>query len=75
MLVAEGTIVLKFFLHISKEEQEERLIEREQDVTKAWKLNAGDWVERRNWDAYQEAYAEAISATSSCVGHVTTCIL
>ena len=65
MLAAEGTVVLKFFLHISKDEQEERLIEREQDVAKAWKLNAGDWIERRNWDAYQQAYADAISATST----------
>ncbi len=56
-----GTIVMKFFLHISREEQEERLLEREQDVTKAWKLSAGDWKERTHWDAYMAAYEDALS--------------
>jgi PPK2 family polyphosphate:nucleotide phosphotransferase len=65
LLAASGTIVLKFFLHISKEEQEQRLREREQDVTKAWKLSAGDWRERERWDAYQEAYEEALSRCST----------
>jgi PPK2 family polyphosphate:nucleotide phosphotransferase len=65
LLVDEGTIVLKFFLHISREEQEERLLAREQDVTKAWKLNAGDWAERRLWDDYQHAYADALAHCST----------
>jgi PPK2 family polyphosphate:nucleotide phosphotransferase len=60
MLVASGTIVLKVFLNISKDEQEERLHEREGDPNAAWKLSAGDWKEREFWDAYQEAYSEAI---------------
>jgi PPK2 family polyphosphate:nucleotide phosphotransferase len=60
LLADTNTIILKFFLHISKDEQEQRLLEREQDITKAWKLSAGDWREREHWDAYQNAYADAI---------------
>lgn len=60
MLAANRTIILKFFLHISKEEQEERLLAREEEVTKAWKLSVGDWKERRLWDDYQQAYADAL---------------
>ncbi len=65
LLTESKTIVVKFFLHISKEEQEERLRAREADVTKAWKLSAGDWEERAYWDAYQGAYAEALSRCST----------
>ena len=65
LLVENNTIVVKFFLHISKEEQEERLHAREEEVTKAWKLAAGDWEERAYWDDYQEAYAEALSRCST----------
>ena len=65
LLAATGTIILKFFLHITKEEQEERLLEREQDPTKAWKLNATDWRERARWDAYQQAYEDAINRCST----------
>lgn len=65
LLVANGTLVLKCFLHISKEEQEERLLARERDVAKAWKLNAGDWVDRRLWDAYRVAYEDALDATAT----------
>lgn len=61
LLSDTNTIVLKFFLHISKEEQEERLLEREQEVAKAWKLSAGDWRERGYWDDYQKAYEEALT--------------
>lgn len=60
LLVESNTIVLKFFLHISKEEQAERLLAREREVEKAWKLAIGDWMERQSWDAYMEAYSEAI---------------
>ncbi|MBS1723419.1 MAG: polyphosphate kinase 2 family protein [Armatimonadetes bacterium] len=60
LLVENSTIVLKFFLHISKEEQEQRLLEREQEVEKAWKLSAGDWKEREHWLDYQAAYEAAI---------------
>ena len=65
MLAASGTLILKFFLHISKEEQEKRLMEREQDPTKAWKLSASDWRERQYWDDYQRAYEDAISNCST----------
>lgn len=60
-LVHSGTIVLKFFLHISTEEQERRLYERERDDRKAWKLNLGDWRERTYWSEYTKAYQDAIS--------------
>ncbi len=60
LLATNRTIVLKFFLHISKKEQEERLLAREQEVEKSWKLSVGDWKEREFWDAYQDAYGEAI---------------
>ena len=65
MLVEEGTIILKFFLHISKDEQKARLQDRLNDKTKNWKFNPGDLVARGKWDEYQRVYAEAINATSS----------
>jgi PPK2 family polyphosphate:nucleotide phosphotransferase len=65
LLTASGTIILKVFLHISKDEQEERLLDREKEVEKSWKLSAGDWKERTRWDDYQEAYAEAIRRTAT----------
>jgi len=65
ILASNNTIVLKFYLHISKEEQEERLLEREQDVTKAWKLSAGDWREREHWDDYIAAYRDVLQRCST----------
>ncbi len=65
MLVEEGTIILKFFLHISKDEQKERLQERLDDSAKNWKFNLGDLTAREKWDDYQRVYEEAINATSS----------
>ena len=65
LLAEHGTIVLKYFLHISREEQEERLLEREHAVGTAWKLNANDWKERSRWDEYTEAYEDAISKTAA----------
>lgn len=59
LLADNRTIICKFYLHISKKEQEERLIEREQDVTKAWKLAAADWRERERWDEYARAYEDS----------------
>lgn len=67
LLVSTGTIVFKFFLHISKDEQEKRLLAREQDVEKAWKLSAGDWKEREYWDDYAAAYEDALSRCSTDV--------
>jgi PPK2 family polyphosphate:nucleotide phosphotransferase len=65
LLANNGTIILKFFLYISKDEQERRLLAREQDKEKAWKLSASDWAERKYWDAYQEAYEDALSKCST----------
>jgi PPK2 family polyphosphate:nucleotide phosphotransferase len=65
LLAEHGAIILKFFLHITKKEQKERLLEREQSPDTAWKLNPNDWVERDYWDDYTEAYEEAISRTAA----------
>jgi PPK2 family polyphosphate:nucleotide phosphotransferase len=65
LLTESRTMVAKFFLHISKEEQEERLLARQEDVEKFWKLSVGDWEERQRWDAYMEAYQAAIDATAT----------
>lgn len=60
-----GTLVLKFFLHVSKKEQKKRFLERIDNNTKNWKFAVGDLKERANWDAYQNAYADMLSNTSS----------
>jgi PPK2 family polyphosphate:nucleotide phosphotransferase len=60
-----GTIILKFFLHVSKKEQKKRFLERIDDPTKNWKFSTGDLKERAYWDKYQKAYEEALSATST----------
>lgn len=65
LLADSGTLVLKFWLHISKAEQERRLLEREADPRAAWKLNSGDWIERERWKEYLDAYGEAIGATAA----------
>lgn len=65
LLADAGTIVLKFYLHISKSEQERRLLEREQDATKYWKLSAGDWREREHWNDYARAYEDALNRCSA----------
>lgn len=65
LLAEHATIVLKYFLHITKEEQEQRLIEREKQPQTAWKLNPNDWKERECWDQYTEAYEDVISRTAA----------
>ena len=65
LLTDSDTIVLKLYLHISKAEQKERLLAREADPTKAWKLNPGDWKERELWDATTEAYEDALTNCST----------
>lgn len=65
LLANSGTILLKFFLYISKEEQERRLLAREQDKDKAWKISASDWAERKYWPDYIEAYEAALSKCST----------
>jgi PPK2 family polyphosphate:nucleotide phosphotransferase len=65
MLAREGTTIVKFFLHISKDAQMERFRERLEREDKHYKFSANDVRERRNWDAYQEAYEEALNHTST----------
>jgi PPK2 family polyphosphate:nucleotide phosphotransferase len=64
-IVDNGTIVLKFFLNISKEEQKSRLLRRLNISEKNWKFSAGDLKERKLWDDYQACYQEAINKTST----------
>ncbi|MBX3016828.1 MAG: hypothetical protein KF767_02975 [Bdellovibrionaceae bacterium] len=61
----EGTHVLKFFLHLSKEEQRLRFLSRIDDPEKNWKMSPSDIQERKYWADYQKAYGEAIGATST----------
>ncbi len=65
LLVGTGTTVVKFFLHISKEEQRERLQERYDTPKKRWKFSLGDLAERKLWDEYVAAYEDALSKTST----------
>jgi PPK2 family polyphosphate:nucleotide phosphotransferase len=64
LLFENGTIILKFFLHVSKEEQKKRFLERIDTPEKNWKFSSADIHEREYWETYQKAYAEAISETS-----------
>jgi PPK2 family polyphosphate:nucleotide phosphotransferase len=65
MLVREGTTIVKFLLHISKEEQLEKFRERLERQDKYWKWSSNDMKERERWDEYQQAYEEAVAATST----------
>ncbi|HXV26362.1 MAG TPA: polyphosphate kinase 2 family protein [Alphaproteobacteria bacterium] len=60
-----GTVVLKFFLHVSREEQRRRFLDRLKDPEKHWKFSYGDLEESRLWDAYMDAYEEMLSRTST----------
>ena len=60
-----GTIVRKFFLHVSADKQRERFLERLDDPTKNWKFSIGDLAERARWKAYMAAYQEMLGATST----------
>jgi len=64
MLAANGTLILKFFLHISKDEQKSRLQSRLDDPEKHWKFSEADLHERVYWDEYQTAYEDVLSRTS-----------
>ena len=64
LLSQTGTTILKFFLHIDKDEQKERLQARLDDPTKRWKFRKGDLEDRKLWDGFTEAYEEALSRTS-----------
>ena len=65
MLAETGTVIVKIFLHISKDEQRKRLQERLDDPEKQWKFDEGDIVQRKKWEQYQRAYENAIMATDA----------
>lgn len=65
LLNENGTAILKFFLHISKDEQKKRLETRIHDPEKRWKWNSGDLEERKLWEEYMHAFEDVISATST----------
>jgi PPK2 family polyphosphate:nucleotide phosphotransferase len=65
LLFDSATILLKFYLHISKAEQQQRLLEREQNPIKAWKLSVADWQERSLWDDYTAAYEDVLNRCST----------
>lgn len=65
LLAGEGTTILKFFLHISKDEQKERLQERLDNPEKRWKFRKGDLDDRALWDQYMQAFEDAIAETST----------
>lgn len=64
-LTANGVTILKFFLHVSKDEQKQRFLDRIEDPAKNWKFSAGDISERALWDKYMDAYEDALSETST----------
>lgn len=64
-LAQNGTLIMKFFLHMSKDAQKERFLERIDKPHKQWKFNTGDIAERQRWDDYQQAYEQAIAATAA----------
>lgn len=64
-LTGQGTVILKFFLHISKDEQARRLQARIDDPKKQWKISLTDFSERLHWDDYMRAYEQALQATST----------
>jgi len=64
-LIDNGTIILKIFLHVSKDEQRKRFIERIDNPEKNWKFSVADAQERQHWDAYMQAYEEMLAATST----------
>jgi PPK2 family polyphosphate:nucleotide phosphotransferase len=65
LLSESGTVILKFFLHISKDEQKKRLEERIRNPEKRWKFNDGDLEERKLWESYIEAFEAMMTATSA----------
>ena len=64
-LTENGTVILKFFLHVSEDEQKERFLDRINDLSKNWKFSSADIAERALWDKYMDAYEEAITETSA----------
>ena len=64
-LARNGTVIVKFFLNVSRDEQRERFLSRLDEPEKHWKFNAGDVRERGHWDVYMEAYEDALRSTSA----------
>jgi PPK2 family polyphosphate:nucleotide phosphotransferase len=64
-LARSGTVILKFFLHVSKDEQRDRFLERIDHPEKNWKFSMGDVEERQRWDDYMRAYEQMLAATST----------
>ena len=64
-LVRNGTVIRKFFLHVSKEEQRRRFLDRLQQPSKNWKFSIGDAAERQHWEKYMDAYEDAIRHTAT----------
>ncbi|WDF53423.1 polyphosphate kinase 2 family protein [Mucilaginibacter sp. KACC 22063] len=64
-LTRNGTVIIKFFLHVSKEEQKERFLQRLEKPDKNWKFSAADIAEREHWNEYMDAYEQAIKETST----------
>lgn len=64
-LTSNGTVILKFFLNVSRDEQKQRFLDRIEDPTKNWKFSSGDIKERALWDKYMDAYEHAINETST----------
>ncbi|RYZ97958.1 MAG: polyphosphate kinase 2 family protein, partial [Sphingobacteriaceae bacterium] len=71
-LCASGTVIIKFFLNVSRDEQKERFLKRIEDPSKNWKFSPGDVKERAHWDKYMNAYETAIkeTATDSCPWYI-----
>jgi len=65
LLAEEGTTIIKFFLHITKDEQKKRLLDRIDTPDKRWKFNPGDLDTRKQWDKYMEAYEDMLNLTST----------
>ena len=63
-LARNGTVILKFWLNVSKDEQKKRFLSRLDDPSKNWKFEPADVIERRHWDSYMAAYQDALNATS-----------
>jgi polyphosphate kinase 2 (PPK2 family) len=65
ILAANNVVILKFFLHISKDEQKKRFLERLDDPKKQWKISEADFNERKYWDDYQKAYETVLTRCST----------
>jgi len=73
MLEANGTRILKFYLHISKEKQEIKLMERVNTLEKHWKHSDGDWDTRERWDDFMEAYESILTRCNAIPWHIIPC--